>query len=249
MKKETVFIGFDPRETQAFAVAQFSARFHMRNRKIPVRGLVLESLRDQGLYYRPTDRRVRDDGTSVLIDQLSTRQDYDGAMATEFAISRFLVPALARTGWAMFMDCDMLVRADLSALFALCDDRFAVMCVKHDHKSEVVTKMDNQPQTNYARKNWSSVMLFNCDHPSNEELTVDFVNSATGRELHRFAWLEDDEIGALPPAWNWLAEEQAPIDNPFIVHHTLGSPCLKGYENAPFADEWRARLNQWGEVP
>jgi lipopolysaccharide biosynthesis glycosyltransferase len=249
MKRETIFIGYDPRETQAFAVAAFSAKFHMMNRKIPIRGLVMESLADQGLYYRPTERRYREDGTSVLIDELSVRDDYDGAMSTEFAISRFLVPALARSGWALFIDCDMLIRADLSSLFALCDDRFAVMCVKHDHKSEARMKMDNQPQTNYSRKNWSSVMLFNCEHPSNDALSVDYVNSVPGRDLHRFAWLDDEEIGALPPAWNWLADEQAPISNPYIVHHTLGSPCLPGYQNAPFADEWRVRLNQWGETP
>lgn len=246
---ESIYIGFDSRETPAFAVAAHSAKRHMIHRNIPVRGLVLQKLQTSGLYTRPTEPWYKPDGTRVLIDKLSARDDYDGAMSTEFAISRFLVPHLARTGWALFMDCDMLVRDDLAHLFALADDRFAVMCVKHDHQSAHSVKMDNQPQTNYHRKNWSSVMLFNCDHPSNRKLTLEMVNSAPGRDLHRFCWLADSEIGSLPLAWNWLAGESPDHPNPKIVHHTLGSPCLKGYENAPYASEWRQNLELWGLRP
>lgn len=247
--RQAIYIGFDPRETPAFAVAQFSAKLHMTHQKIPIRGLVLDELREIGIYTRPTSTSLRADGSKVLIDHHSAREDYDGAMSTEFAISRFLVPHLENNGWALFMDCDMLVRCDLSALFALADPAFAVMCVKHDHQSHVQTKMDGQPQTNYFRKNWSSVMLFNCDHPANARLSLDFINNAPGRDLHRFAWLRDEEIGALPPEWNWLAGEQPEPSFPRIVHHTLGSPCLKGYEDAPYADEWRLRLSQWGTTP
>lgn len=249
MKREMIFIGFDSREVPAYAVAQYSIKHHMLTRQIPVRGLVLEQLRDMGLYQRPTSIVRKPDGTRVMIDEPSVRPDYNGAMSTEFALSRFLVPHLARTGWALFMDCDMLVRADIAGLFALANDDYAVMCVKHDHQSNVLTKMDGQPQTNYARKNWSSVMLFNCDHPANRRLTLDLVNTRAGRDLHAFCWLADHEIGDLPLEWNWLADESPVIRNPAIVHHTLGSPCLKGYENAPYADEWRVRLEQWGVHP
>lgn len=245
----SIYIGYDPREIQAFAVAVHSARLHMWKRQIPVRGIVLSELQAVGAYTRPTERSVRDDGSPVLIDKLSARADYNGAMSTEFAISRFFTPLLALKGWALFMDCDMLVRADLNNLFDLLDPRYAVMCVKHEHASAVTTKMDGQPQTNYARKNWSSVMAFNCEHTSNAALSGHWLNTLPGRDLHRFCWLKDKEIGALPPAWNWLAGEQPPMENPFIVHHTLGSPCLKGYEDAPYADEWRQRLSQWGMTP
>jgi lipopolysaccharide biosynthesis glycosyltransferase len=249
MASRRIYIGFDRREVPAFAVAQFSAKHHMREDQIPVRGLVLDNLIDAGFYDRPTTIWHKPDGTKVMIDELSKRDDYDGAISTEFAISRFFVPMLARHGWALFMDCDMLVRTNLNDLFCLADDRYAVMCVKHHHESSVTVKMDGQPQTNYHRKNWSSVMLFNCEHPSNKKLTPALLNSAPGRDLHAFCWLEDHEIGELPLAWNWLAGESQYHPSPKIVHHTLGSPCMKGYENAPYADEWRARLAQWGQWP
>jgi lipopolysaccharide biosynthesis glycosyltransferase len=249
MQAKRIFIGFDGREVPAFAVAQYSAKLHMRYEQIPIRGLVLQNLMDAGLYTRTTSVRFKPDGTRVMVDELSKREDYDGAISTEFAISRFLVPHLAQTGWALFMDCDMLVRADLNNLFARVDPRYAVMCVQHQHHSAHTVKMDGQAQTNYSRKNWSSVMLFNCDHPANKRLTLDMVNSLPGRDLHAFCWLEDHEIGGLPLAWNWLAGESPDHPNPLIVHHTLGSPCLKGYENAPFASEWRTRLEQWGKCP
>lgn len=244
---ESIWIGFDSREAAAFAVAVHSIRSRL-SRPIPISGLELSDLQAHGLYRRPT-RAFIYEGRRHLVDDLSRREDYDGAMSTEFAISRFLVPHLAGSGWALFMDCDMLVRADLTKLFALRDPSKAVMCVKHNYTPFQSIKMDGQPQTKYSRKNWSSVMLFNCDHPSNKKLTLEMVNTLPGRDLHKFCWLQDDEIGDLPMEWNWLAGESEKVENPLVVHHTLGSPCMIGYETAPFADAWRKELTDWAVKP
>jgi hypothetical protein len=231
-----VFIGFDPRETDAFAVARETCRkFVLRH--MAVRGIVLDDMRERGLYWRPTSRK---DGR--LYDDIS-----EHTMSTEFAISRFLTPHLAREGLAMFMDCDMLVRDSLMPTFEHCKahPEFAVFCVKHDHKPSTRVKMDDQEQSIYARKNWSSVMVFNCDHPSNKKLTVDLINTVPGRDLHRFCWLEDDEIGELPADMNYLVGHTRVGLPPKIVHFTDGIPTMKGYEDAEFADEWRNELSRW----
>lgn len=233
--KQSIYVGFDPRETDAFAVAKHSILRRI-NLPIPVKGVVLTDLREGQLYTRPTSRR---DGQ--LWDDIS-----DAPMATEFACSRFLVPTLAKSGWALFMDCDMLVRRDIAKLFDLADPGKAVMVVKHHHEPpEGVKKMDGQVQTRYARKNWSSVMLFNCDHHANRALTVDLVNSVPGRDLHRFCWLEDHLIGELPPEWNYLVGHTKGVGDPAIVHFTDGIPSMDGYEDCEFADEWRAELRAW----
>jgi len=106
-------------------------------------------------------------------------------------------------------------------------------------------KMDGQAQTKYARKNWSSMMLFNCDHPANKALTHELVNSVPGRDLHRFCWLTDDLIGALPPRCNVPIGEEVNVD-PAIAHFTLGTPDLPGYAHAPYADEWHATARAMG---
>lgn len=233
---DSIWIGFDPREAAAFAVARATAG-RMTAQPIPIRGIVPDEMRARGLYSRPTSRR---DGR--LWDDIS-----DAPMATEFAISRFLTPHLAGAGLALFMDCDMLVRGSLVPLFdhAKAHPEYAVFCVKHDFAPPEGVKMDGQLQTLYARKNWSSVMLFNCDHPSNRKLTVELVNTVPGRDLHRFCWLEDDEIGALPAQWNYLVGHTAIDEEPKIVHFTDGIPTMPGYEQAAFADEWRAALHAW----
>lgn len=229
----SIYIGFDPREAEAFAVCRNSLRRYCRN--IPVHGICLDDMRERGLYWRPTSTR---DGR--LWDDVS-----GAPMATEFAISRFLTPFMAVGGWALFMDCDILARDDISALFQVADPTKAVMCVKHVHTPTEGTKMDGQLQTLYARKNWSSVMLFNCDHPANAALTVGLVNTVPGRDLHRFCWLEDDEIGAIDPAWNFLVGHSDPSIDPKLVHFTEGGPWFEGYRNVPYADEWIAERNAW----
>lgn len=235
-KPWSIWIGFDPREAAAYAVARASVLKHL-TQPIPTHGLVLDDLRSAGLFWRPQERR-----DAVLWDLIS-----DAPCATEFSISRFLVPHLAGSGLALFMDCDMLARANLVDLFRLVesDPGKAIYCVKHDHRPESSVKMDGQVQTRYPRKNWSSLVIFDVDHPANAALTVDAVNSATGRDLHRFCWLDDDDIGEIPIEWNWLAGHSPDVVYPRIVHHTDGSPCMAGYENAPFADEWRAALTRW----
>jgi hypothetical protein len=254
MLAPAIFIGFDPREAAAFAVARASIQAHL-NVPIPIMGLVLPDLMERGLYTRPTQRRL-----GRLYDDLSRRDDYDGAISTEFALSRFLVPHLAkewanktgqRPGWALFMDCDMLARADLSPLFRIRSETkdFAAMCVKHDHAPVAVEKMDGQLQTAYPRKNWSSFILFNCEHPANDRLTLEMINTLPGRDLHRLCWLEDDEIGELGVEWNWLAGHSDPSIDPKVVHHTDGSPCMAAFENTAYADEWRAVLAKWARPP
>lgn len=229
-----VYIGWDPREQDAFQVAQRSLLHHVKG-AISIHALVLAGLQKSGLYRRPTKRLA-----GKLIDELSAREDYDGAISTEHANARFFVSYLAKTGWALFMDGDVLVRSDISQLFALADPSKAVMCVKHNHTPTETVKMDGQLQTRYARKNWSSVMLLNCDHPSNVNgLTRELLNTAPGRDMHAFCWLQDREIGALPPEWNWLVGHSDPAIDPKLVHFTDGPPDMPGYEDVPFADEWR----------
>jgi hypothetical protein len=125
------------------------------------------------------------------------------------------------------------------------DKSKAVYCVHHRHDPIAAVKMDGQAQTKYARKNWTSFIIFQCDHPANRRLTLDMINNLPGRDLHRLCWLEDNEIGELPPTWNWLAGHSDPSINPMVVHHTDGVPDMPGYENAPFAEEWRERVNDW----
>jgi len=226
--KRAIYIGYDPREHVEFEVAATTAAQFSTGVEIqPIR---LASLQAAGLYTRPIERR----GVQ-LFDPIS-----DAPMSTEFAISRFLTPILAETGWALFMDSDMLVRGSLDDLFAQADPAYAVMCVKHRHVPDTTVKMDGQAQTLYARKNWSSVMLFNCQHPANERLTVEMVNTRPGRDLHRFCWLQDNEIGRLDTRWNFLVGHSPEGINPCVVHFTDGTPLMRGYENQPYADEWRA---------
>lgn len=232
-----VWIGFDPREAAAFAVARHSILEHLPDDSdIEINGLVLSDMQRADLFTRPQEKR---DG--VIWDLIS-----GAPCATEFSISRFLVPHLSGDdGWAIFVDCDMLFRADITELFDLCDPSKAVMVVKHDHRPAGVTKMDGQVQTQYGRKNWSSVLAFNLSHPANRRLTLEMVNSLPGRDLHQFCWLEDGEIGALPIEWNWLVGHSSDDVEPKNVHFTDGIPTMAGYEDAPYANEWRDTLADW----
>lgn len=227
------FLGYDTKESEAFSVALHSIRSHEPHLKVT--GLRLGDLRDAGLYTRPTSTRG-----GRLWDDLS------GAyMSTEHANSRFLVPHLAKTGWALFTDCDIIARRPVTGIMEQALAKYAVMVVKHAYAPASGMKMDGQVQQLYARKNQSSVMLFNCDHPANQRLTLDMVNTLPGRELHRFCWLEDEEIGALDGSWNWLVGHSSPEIDPDIVHYTEGLPSMAGYENCAFADEWRAVRRDW----
>ncbi|GGD90029.1 hypothetical protein GCM10011390_06060 [Aureimonas endophytica] len=210
-----VFIGFDSKETVAYHVLVQSI---LEKSSIPVvfSPIVLGNL--GGIFTR----------------------ERNALQTTEFSFSRFLVPALSNfEGWSLFMDCDMLMRADIAELWALRDERYAAMCVKHDYVPKVETKFLGQTQTKYEKKNWSSVILFN--NARCTTLTPDYVNTATGLQLHQFKWLEnDDQIGALPPAWNWLVNEYDYDAEARNVHFTDGGPYFTEYAKDDYADEWFA---------
>lgn len=161
----------------------------------------------------------------------------DGSNA--FIYSRFLVPALCGyTGWALFADGDMLCRADIAELFALRDEYKAVMVAKHDYQTKRLVKYLGQPNEDYPRKNWSSVILWNCGHHQNKKLTPDYVMQATGKQLHRFEHLEDRFVGEVPLEWNWLATEYAHNEAAKLTHYTLGTPCFSDYKNCDYSAEW-----------
>lgn len=236
--KRSIWVGFDPREAAAFAVCRDTI-IRRLTQIIPVHGIVLDMLREAELYYRPTEMR---DGK--LWDVIS-----DAPMSTEFAISRFFTVMLAGTGWGLFMDCDMLVRVSLVRLFEYAEQHpeYAVICVKHNHVPTETTKMDGQAQLRYARKNWSSFVLYNADHPSNKKLTVEMLNTLPGRDLHRFCWLEDHEIGEIGPEWNFLVGETKADVVPNVLHFTKGGPWMHDYQDVDYANEWMESLNQWAK--
>jgi lipopolysaccharide biosynthesis glycosyltransferase len=227
-----VFIGYDSREPEAYAVAESSL---LRRASIPVSVTPLNAQRlaEHGLLRRPTDLR----GQRYDIPSNATA-------STEFAISRFLVPFLAQTGWALFVDSDVVFLGDVAELQALADPRYAVMCVQHTDLHAAGLKMDQQVQTIYQRKNWSSVMLFNCDHPANRRLSLVDVQERRGFDLHQFYWLHDAEIGALPAEWNWLVGVQEKPATPKIAHFTLGGPFLPGWQGAEHDEIWYAESVQ-----
>ena len=237
----SIWIGFDPREADGFAVTRFSAR-RRSTKPIPIYGIVLNEMKRKGMFWRPQERR---DGR--IWDLIS-----EAPCATEFSISRFLVPLLAKKSkWAMFCDSDMMFRSNPCRVFEDLKDKYAVYCVKHNHQPVGSTKMDGQIQTTYSRKNWSSLMIFNNDHPANEKLTLDMVNFLPGRDLHNFCWLSSDEeekeslIGELPESWNWLAGHSSSSIDPDVVHFTEGLPSMPGYEQSPYAEQWWEELGLW----
>lgn len=160
--------------------------------------------------------------------------------STEFSFSRFLVPYLSNyEGWSIFMDCDMLARTDIAKLWSLRDDKYAAMCVKHDYVPKVETKFLGQTQTKYEKKNWSSMILFN--NAKCKALTRDYVNNATGLQLHQFKWLaNDDQIGEIPVVWNYLVNEYEYREDAKLVHFTDGGPYFDEYRNDDYAPEWFA---------
>lgn len=220
-----MFIGDDRREPRAAATALGTLR------EIGGDGVLLQdqALRERGLLWRAVDTRA--DRTFDLVSQAN--------QSTEFAVSRFLTPILAMQQWALFVDGDVVFfDYALQSMLALADDRFAVQVVKHEHKPTRTVKMDGQPQGAYGRKNWSSVMLFNCNHAANKRLTLRDVNFRPGLWLHQFGWLADSEIGELPPAYNWLVNEQPEPDPVYIAHFTNGGPFTPGWEGAAHDDLW-----------
>lgn len=207
-----IFIGYDPREAVAYHVCSNSI---VRQVSQPV-SLNPLALRNLGFY---------------------VEKHTDGS--NHFIYSRFLVPHLMEyRGWAIFMDGDMLLRDDISKLWNLRDPEKAVMVVKHDYQTRMTEKYLGSKNENYPRKNWSSVVLWNCEHPANRTLTSDFVQGATGAQLHRFSWLDDSLIGEIPKVWNWLPDEFGANPDAKLLHFTLGTPCFHEFATVPMADEW-----------
>jgi len=209
-----VYIGYDANEAVAYHTLAHSI---LRRSSVPVSIAPLMRSQLQGLYTRPRGPTE----------------------STEFSLTRFLVPSLSRyRGWSLFMDCDMLCRADIAALASVAErsaDQAVLVC-KHDYVPKTERKFLGQIQTKYPRKNWSSMMLFN--NARCAALTPEYVNGATGLELHRFAWLEDSLIGDMPLEWNWLVGEYKHNPDAKIVHYTLGGPYFDEYRNCDYAEEW-----------
>ena len=210
-----IFIGYDPREPIAYNVLCHS--IHTRaSQPVSITPLMLSQLKK--VMWRK-------------------RQDLQ---STDFSFSRFLTPYLCDfLGWSLFMDCDMLVLDDIEKLWSLRDEQFAVQCVKHDHKPRETSKFLNQPQSTYEKKNWSSVTLFN--NAKCTTLTPDYVNTASGLDLHRFNWLKTDSlIGELPNRWNHLVDYDSPqpISEISNLHFTTGGPYFKEYSNCGYATYW-----------
>jgi hypothetical protein len=210
-----VFIGFDHREAVAYHVLVNSI---VRRSSLPISfvPLVLEHLRP--VFDRPWDDR----------------------QTTEFAFSRFLVPYFSGySGWSLYLDCDMLFLDDVARLWALRDERYAVMVVKHDYTPSTPHKLFGERQTSYAKKNWSSLMLFN--NPLCRVLSPEYVSIASGLALHQFQWLESEElVGGLPLGWNFLVGEYPPNSDVRNFHFTLGGPHIKGRAQGEPADAWLA---------
>jgi len=168
--------------------------------------------------------------------------------SNEFIYSRFLTPFLMNfSGWAIFADGDMVCNSDIAELWALRDENKAVQVVKHNYKTKKTVKYLGNKNEDYPRKNWSSLILWNCGHPDNKILTPKFIQEKLGSFLHRFSWLDDNHIGELPLEWNWLAIEYPDNPNANIVHYTLGTPCFREYSQGSMADYWHAvyqRVNQ-----
>jgi lipopolysaccharide biosynthesis glycosyltransferase len=207
-----IFIGYDHREAVAYHVCVNSIIRHS-SKTVAVTPLALKNMQD----YQETHT----DGSN------------------QFIYSRFLVPHLMEyKGWAIFMDGDMLIRDDIEKLWALRDESKAVMVVKHDYKTKMTEKYLGAKNENYPRKNWSSVILWNCGHEANKTITPEFIQGATGAQLHRFTWLNDNLIGELPIEWNWLPDEFGANTNAKLLHYTLGTPSFHDFATTPMGDEW-----------
>ena len=227
-----IVAGWDSREALGFSAFTYSA---IRHTSKPIRfiPLIEQTLRNDGLYSRPHEQRDKQLWCPIS----------DAPMATVFANSRFLVPWLARTSTVLFADgADMLFLRDPAELFALADRKYAVQVVKHRHIPIGTVKMDDQQQTVYPRKNWSSVVLWNLQHPANQRLTREAVNSLPGRDLHRFWWLSDHEIGELPAEWNHLVGADPDDVTPALLHFTEGLPMMPGYGTGRWAEVWWQEL-------
>jgi hypothetical protein len=227
-----IYVGYDSREQEAYQVCEYSLRKYAST-DLDIRPLKHLELRKQGIFDRPW--RVRETGQMV--------DERDGQpFSTEFSFTRFLVPHLAKRrgieDWVMFVDCDFLFLDDVAKIFrTVVDEEKPVWVVKHQYRPSTGIKMDGCVQTTYNRKLWSSLILFNCQGDFDWLLQPRLVNWMPGSYLHQFQWLKDDQIGAIPEAWNWIPHHSP--GTPKAVHFTEGMPFMPGYENEPYAELWR----------
>jgi len=208
-----VFIGYDSKERVAYNVLSHSI-IQNSTKPVAITPIALNNIKDDFVRER------------------------NNLSSTEFSFSRFIIPHLMNyRGWALFMDCDMLMFEDIAELWRLRDDKYAVQVCKHDYTPKNTTKFLGQTQTAYPKKNWSSFMLMNCAKCS--ALTPDYVNSASGLELHQFKWLEGDHlIGDLPLEWNWLVGEYEHKEDVKNVHYTEGGPWFEEYKDVDYSQDW-----------
>ena len=208
-----IFIGYDSKEKAAFSTLTYSI-LQNSTKPVAITPIALNNIKDDFVRER------------------------NSLSSTEFSFSRFIIPHLMNyQGWAVFMDCDMLMRTDINELWRQRDDKYAVQVVKHNYIPKHNKKFLGQTQTAYDKKNWSSVMLMNCKKCT--QLTPDYVNKASGLELHQFKWLEsDDLIGSIDKTWNWLVGEYEYNPEAKNIHFTEGGPWFKDYENVDYAKEW-----------
>jgi lipopolysaccharide biosynthesis glycosyltransferase len=207
-----VFIGYDPREAIAFHVCANSI---IRHSSQPVQIIPV----------------------ALNLFKEYTETHTDGS--NHFIYTRFLVPYMMEwKGHAIFIDGDMIVRDDIAKLWELRDYSKDVQVVKHDYKTRMPIKYLGSKNEDYPRKNWSSVILWNCNSYPNRKLTPEYVMKATGAELHRFTWCTDDRIGELPPEWNWLPDEYGKNPDAKLLHYTLGTPCFHEFADTPQGSEW-----------
>lgn len=213
-----IFIGYDYKEPIAFHVCANSI---IRNSKKPVSIIPL------------------------ALNLLDTYTEFHTDGSNSFTYTRFLVPYLSKfTGFAIFIDGDMIVKSDISELFNYKDSKFAVQVVKHNYSTSRSIKYLQNKNEDYPRKNWSSVILWNCEHVSNRLLTPSFIEDSSGSQLHRFAWLADNEIGELPIEWNWLVDEFGANYNANLLHFTLGIPNFQEFSDVSHSSEWFDEQNK-----
>jgi len=175
----------------------------------------------------------------LAINSLKEYKEVHVDGSNDFIYSRFLTPYLNNfEGWAIFADGDMICQADIKELWNLRDESKALLVVKHNYETKVSKKYLGNKNENYPRKNWSSVILWNCSHPKHRILTPEFIAKQPGSYLHRFSWLDDSDIGELPKEWNWLAIEYSENKNAKLIHYTLGTPCFKEYKDSEMASIW-----------
>ncbi|MBT5031560.1 MAG: glycosyltransferase [Proteobacteria bacterium] len=217
-----VFIGYDPVEDVAAKMLARSIRTRTSMKNLNIIPIIRDQLLAYDIFNRPLD--------------------VNGS--TQFSITRFLVPHLMDyKGIGIFFDCDMLITRDIQEMFDLYSPDFAVQCTQHKYEPSTQIKMSGKPQTAYPRKNWSSVVIYNCEHPSNKSLTSELVETSSPKYLHRFEWLRDEEIGEVPLEFNFLVEEQPMSDSlPFNIHHTLGAPLFREKLNTDYHEYWKSEF-------